>query len=426
MFAYAVALFRSIRPPDPVQPNATDPAGAGAPGTVGPDQLVNPGDPSGVTVQSVAAGAGSMPPSIIYPSGWSGWPADWGISWGNYAARLTDTAWVCVDLNSSILASMEPFLVNAAPSLDSGWMTNPEPDLYTSWQEFAKQLFWDFQLGEVFVLSTARYTTGWPARFHVVPPWMVDITMDGPLRAYEIGGRDVTADMLHIRYQSTVWDLHGHGPLEAVAGKVAASGMLARYASQLASQGGIPSSVLEHPEQLTAAQAQQLRDQWVQARVDALGAPAVLSGGVKWTPTQMNPEEMSLQAISDRINADIAVALRVPPDLLGLPGGGTQTYKNVTSMLDYHWRAGLRPFADAVMDALSGWLLPRGTEVQVNSDTYVQPEPYVRAQTAQIYNNIRDEQGNPVMTVQQIQEAENLMVGTPTPAPTLQGGGPIE
>ena len=47
---------------------------------------------------------------------------------------------------------MPPYLVGAAPSLPADWMTNPDPDLYTSWDEFAKQLLWDYQLGEAFVL----------------------------------------------------------------------------------------------------------------------------------------------------------------------------------------------------------------------------------------------------------------------------------
>jgi HK97 family phage portal protein len=333
---------------------------------------------------------------------------------------------VCVDLNSTVLSTMDPYLVDAAPSLDQSWLVNPDPDLYTSWAEFAKQLFWDYQaVGEAFVLSTAEYTTGWPARFHVVPPWLVNVWLDRGRRAYEIAGDDVTGRLLHIRYQASVWDLHGHGPLEAIAGKVAASGILARYASQMGTQGGIPSSVLEHPEQLTPTQAAELRNQWVQARIDALGAPAVLSGGVTWKPTQMNAEEMALMPLSDRVNSDIAVALRVPPFLVGLPGSGdSATYKNVTNLLDYHWRAGLRPLAEQLTRALSGWLLPRGTSVEVNSDAYVQPEPYVRAQTAQIYNAIRDEQGNPALTVQEIREAERLTDSVLGPTP--QAGGPIQ
>jgi HK97 family phage portal protein len=300
-------------------------------------------------------------------------------------------------------------------------MTNPDPELYTSWQEFAKQLFWAYQaVGEAFVIATAWYTTGWPARFHVVPAPYIQAEMDGGRRSYTIGSRDVTEQILHLRYQSSVDDAHGHGPLEAGAAKLVAADVLARYASNLGSAGGIPSSVLEVPEPLTAAQAGQLRDQWVQARMEALGAPAVVSGGASWKPTQMNPKDMALLELLTWNDSRIAVMLGVPPFLVGLPSGGdSMTYSNVTSLFDYHWRAGLRPKAEAVMAGLSEWLLPRGTTVEVNKDAYVQPEPKTRAETAQILNSIRDDEtGTPVMTVEQIQAAERLTNATPA-------GGPI-
>src|SRR5262245_65936442 len=61
-------------PPDDIVPNPNDPATV-PPSTVGPDQLVNPGDPDGVVIEPTTTFAGS-PPSII-PSAWSGWPAEW-------------------------------------------------------------------------------------------------------------------------------------------------------------------------------------------------------------------------------------------------------------------------------------------------------------------------------------------------------------
>jgi PAS domain-containing protein len=66
---------------------------------------------------------------------------------------------------------------------------------------------------------------------------------------------------------------------------------------------------------------------------------------------------------------------------------------DVTAAL-FGWRGGLRPMAHAVMSALSEWLLPRGTRVELNRDEYVQPGPYERAQTAQILNSIVDARGN--------------------------------
>ena len=69
-----MGLFtRSIRPPDDIVPNDNTPAEA-APGTVGPDQQVRPGDPHGVEI--VGDSSDWVPPRIL-PSAWSGWPADW-------------------------------------------------------------------------------------------------------------------------------------------------------------------------------------------------------------------------------------------------------------------------------------------------------------------------------------------------------------
>src|SRR4029077_6894602 len=207
--------------------------------------------------------------------------------------------WGGPGLHPAGLGAMPPFLVNAARSLSADWLTNPDPDIYTSWEEFAKQLFWDYQaVGEGFGYASARYATGWPARFHVVPPWTVNVELDQGRRRYSIGSVDVSDDILHIRYQSSVSDAHGHSPLEAGAARLIAAEVLARYATQLAAGGGIPTSVLEHPEELTADQSALLQAQWLQARLSSIGEPAVLSGGVTWKPTQLNPKDMALLELS--------------------------------------------------------------------------------------------------------------------------------
>jgi HK97 family phage portal protein len=417
-----VAVFkRSIRPPDDIVPNPNDPVTA-APGTVGPDQAVNPGDPNGVVI------TGDDPPSWlpprIIPSAWSGWPADWWPPyWNNQSLQsLTDTAWMCIDLNASVFSEMPPYLVDARTSLNADWLNNPDPDLYTSWEEFAKSLMWDYQAcGEVFVLATSRYATGWPARFHVVPPWFVNVELEEGRRYYSIGSLDVTDDMLHIRYQSTVSDAHGHGPLEAGAARLVAGQVLTRYGTTLASSGGIPSSILQHPEELSAEQAATLQAQWVQARLSTIGEPAVLSGGVTWQATQMNPRDMALVELQQLNDARIAVLLGVPPFIVGLPQqGDPMTYSNVTSVFDFHWRAGLRPKAQMLMGALSQFALPRGVRVEVNRDAYIEPEPLQRAQTAQILAGIVDPvTGQQALTVQEIRAAERL--DNSAPADVSQG-----
>jgi HK97 family phage portal protein len=388
-------------------PNDNDPA-THPPATVGPP-TARPGDPGAVDFidEGVGRPFGAGPPR---PTAWSGWPAEWNTpNWFGQVQSLTDTAWACLDKNSSIFASMPPYLVSAAPSLSADWLTNPDPDQYGSWNEFAKQLLWDYQsAGEAFVLVTAYYATGYPARFHVVPPWDVEADLAGGFRSYEIGGADVTADMIHIRYQSRVGDAHGHGPLEVAGPRLVAAVALARYASQFAASGGIPNAVLTHPDDLTAKQAYDLQSQWVEARMSTLGLPAVLSGGIDFKTLQFNPADMAMVELSAWNEARIAVLLGLPPFLMGLPSGGdSMTFSNTTALFDYHWRAGLRPMAAHLMADLSSRLLPRGTTVEVNRDSYVQPGPYERAQTWQILTGIG------VLTPQQVAEIERYEVTGP-------------
>ena len=360
--------------------------------------------PPGVTVEGTGGPGGPLP--RVVPSPWAGWPSNWETPvWGPQLASLTDTAWACLDLNASVLASMPPYLVDAAATLNADWISNPDPDVYVSWVEFAKQLFWDYQaIGEAFVVVTARYATGWPARFHVVPPWAVTVELVAGVRRYMIGPVDVPdGDMLHIRYSGSTADPRGHGPLEVGAARLVAGQVLARYGSNVAANGGILSSILTHPDELTADQAANLQQQWITARQANLGAPAVLSGGVSWETVQLNPEQMALVDLSKWNESRVAVLLGVPPFLVGLPSGGdSMTYSNVVSLFDYHWRASLRPKAAAVMAALSGWALPRGTTVELNRDAYVQPDPYSRAQTEQIYATIG------VLSVDEIRAVERF------------------
>src|SRR4029077_9626041 len=155
---------------------------------------------------------------------------------------------------------------------------------------------------------------------------------------------------------------------------------------------------------------------WVTARASAIGEPAVLSGGIKWTPTQINPQDMGLTSLLDKQENRICQLLDYPSELAGVPTNtDPMTYKNMTMWLDLHWRIGLRAKATRMMQALSGWALPRGTWVELNRDEYVEPEPLERAQTAQILASIVDPvTGQQALTVQEIRDAERLDNSSPS------------
>ena len=92
------------------------------------------------------------------------------------------------------------------------WLANPDPDMYTSWNEFAKQLWWDYQLGEGKLFRSAppaTPTTSWPGSMSY-EPWLVNVEMgaDGR-RGDNIGSIDPGRDLLHIRYKSTTSSARG-------------------------------------------------------------------------------------------------------------------------------------------------------------------------------------------------------------------------
>jgi phage portal protein BeeE len=107
--------------------------------------------------------------------------------------------------------------------------------------------------------------------------------------------------------------------------------------------------------------------------------PAVLSGGVKAQPLQLNPQEMALPEQTGYNEARVSVLLGVPPFLLGLPTNDSMTYSNVSQVFDFHDRRYLKTAATRVMAALSGWALPRGQSVELNRDEYSRPALLERA-----------------------------------------------
>jgi HK97 family phage portal protein len=365
---------------------------------------------------ATAADTGIM--STPPPQPWAGWPLEWATpNWHRHLGHLTDIAWYCLDLNSSILAAMPPYLVGAAPSLDAAWLVNPDPDRYNGWYEFARQLFWDFQgCGEAIVYATARYRSGWPARFHLIPPALVDIELDETgLRRYSLGGADITADVLHIPYQATTQDTRGHSALEVAADRMLAANLLARYLTNLMSAGAVPTTALIHPAELTAEQSAALQTQWVNARMSALGLPAVLSGGLDFRSTGMSPSDLALTDLAAWTEQKVAVALRVPAYLVGLPQSSDSLVYNTAAMTgDFHWRAHLRNLARPIVEALSGWALPTGTTIELNRDEYVKPGPLERAQTQAIYLD------HDVLSNDEVREMERF--GSAAPSETLTSG----
>jgi HK97 family phage portal protein len=386
------------------------------------DGLPNSNDPVGSVGPNVPAGFGDT--HAMYPTGqlessgimpevqaWQGWPTSWETPlWngGLYTNKLVSTLWTCIDLNTRQLASFPIYGtkgVNVVQLPD--WSTNPEPELYSDWTEFAKQAFNTFQSqGEIILWCTGRFAEssgGFPARFVVLNPQLVTVEwVEGEIAYFLAGKRLDRRDVCHIKYQSYPTNLRGIGPLQWAARSIVSASALERMETELATRGGIPWAILKSQRKLNTEEATELQQSWIRGAASRGGAPAVLSGTLELDVLTTSPREMMLldQRVFDETR--IAAALGVPPFLVGLPQPDGLTYSNSQSLLDFHWRTTLRVMANSVERAMSAWLLPRGRSFEFNVNEYNRPDPATQATIDATYFNLIDEHGNHAMTIDEI------------------------
>jgi HK97 family phage portal protein len=387
-----------------------------APGTVG-STAYNPGDPEGVVYDYDPVEPRHL--TFPSPSPWSGWPSDWSTpdwNWNSRFNALVDIAWTCIDRSATVLSAMPVYRTQHGRVVEpASWMVNPDPSIYSSWEEFAKQLFRDYMMGEAFVWPTMLGANEYPLRFRVVPPAMMDVEMRGGQRVYRLGGpsgRDVTDEILHIRYDSTTASPRGKGPLEMAGGRQITAGVIERFTRKVVENGGVPLYTLETEQELDPDDAQDLLNQYMVSRQQNFGAPPVLDNGVTLKPhLSMSPKDMAMIEIAQFTEARIAVLLGVPPMIVGLPSAGAQsmTYSNVEQVFDQHDRLSLRPMASAVMGALSAWALPSTQRAELNRDEYSRPNFGARVDA---YVKLVDAG---IMSREEVRVAERMTGETPEP-----------
>ncbi|RPJ62842.1 MAG: phage portal protein [Acidobacteria bacterium] len=377
----------------------------------------------------MAAPAGmSVPP--VQP--WKGWPGEWatppwngpgGGLWGQYVS----TVYTCVDLLARSIASFPTYRMRGVQHMgDLPWMENPEPELYAGWVDFAKQLVDCIYLrGEGIVYALARYENGTVARMCVLNPDALTAEWSQGEIVWRIGERPIPADDLCvIPYQSFPGALRGISPLSWIGRNLIGAEALERYQAELAAGGGVPWGTLTTPGQLTAAQADENRQRWIDASARRGTAPAILSGGLKLETLTLSPTDMALLELRIFDEQRICAAFGVPPYLVGLPQAEGLTYANATSLFDYFWRSALRPITRSIAQALSGWALPLGQRIEFNADEFTRPDFADRANAYATLHAIHDpDTGARAITVEEIRLAERLapMSAPPLSSVTLSG-----
>lgn len=186
-------------------------------------------------------------------------------------------------------------------------------------------------------------------------------------KIYRIHGKQVpTEDIVHIRRFSLPGHLHGLSPISAARQGIGLSLAAERYGAQYFRDSANPSSVLQTDQRLTPDQAAQNQKMWLESH-GGRRLPAVLSGGLKWKPISISPDESQFLAARQFERDEIAMLYGIPPHMLGITDRTTSWGRGIEqqsiSFVTYTLLNWLNP-----IEAVFSDLLPRGQFARWNVD----------------------------------------------------------
>lgn len=204
---------------------------------------------------------------------------------------------------------------------------------------------------------------GFPLAVRVLQPQSVVPVIDPErperIESWIVNGRPAPGrNVKHIPLQLDPGPL-GTSPLSACADAFATATGMWTFASSYWEDGGIPPYALKHPRRLTAEQADEFVNAWIEAR--RTRRPGVLSDGIELEQYQLPTaaDAMLLDGLN-YLDAAIARAFLCPPSIVNVLSQSSLTYATTTDEMRRWLALALYPGYLARIEAAFSQFLPRG------------------------------------------------------------------
>ena len=227
---------------------------------------------------------------------------------------------------------------------------------------------------------------GIPRELHVLRPdrMRVGIGPDGWPDSWQYGtgeravrfraDPDGPRPILHLKTFHPLDDHYGLSPLEAAQTALDVHNQASAWTKALLDNSARPSGALVYradtAQNLTDEQFERLKkelEEGFQGAANA-GRPLLLEGGLDWKAMGYSPKDMDFVEAKREAAREIALALGVPPMLLGIPGDAT--YANYAEANRAFWRLTVLPLVARTAAALEAWLAPLwGDDLRLGIDT---------------------------------------------------------
>ena len=174
-------------------------------------------------------------------------------------------------------------------------------------------------------------------------------------------------DLFHVRGFTPPGAVDGLSPISLARHSIGLGLATQRFGSQWFRDGAAPSGQLITDQDLNAEQIARNQEQWV-ATHGGRRLPAVMSGGMRYEPISITPEESQFLQTRDFTIKEMAMLVGVPPHMIGdverSTSWGTGIEQQSIGFVTYN----LRSWLTSIEAAMSKWLLPRGQHVRFNVD----------------------------------------------------------
>ena len=253
--------------------------------------------------------------------------------------------------------------------------TQCAPDMFESWYGYL------LVAGNSFMEAVS--VSGKVRELHVLRPDRMKVIPgpDGWPEAYEYtaGGQSVrfpqdvergVRPILHMALFHPDNDHYGMSPLEAAAIGIDIHNASGAWNKALLDNSARPSGALVFQGKdgaLTSEQYDRLKaklESGFQGTSNA-GRPLLLEGGLDWKAMSLSPKDMDFVGVKHVAAREIALALGVPPMLLGIPGDNT--FANYQEANRTFWRQTVLPLVNRTAKSLAGWL-DEGVEIKPDLD----------------------------------------------------------
>jgi HK97 family phage portal protein len=244
--------------------------------------------------------------------------------------------------------------------------------------------------GYCWVVTTDEF--GRPESLQVIHPDAVDVVVDREtgFRSYRVNNTPVPASrLLHLTGLTQPGYPVGVSVIGAARRAISLGIAAEEYGARFFGTGAHLSGVIRTDADMDNDQARQLAERFAGIHSGMANAHkvGVLSGGAKWEPITVGPEDAQFLGTRAAQNLDIAMLFGVPPHMLGQVDRTTSWGKGIEEQTMGFLKFTLADWAQRFEDAWSA-MLPDPWLARFDYDELLRPDATTRWQTYQIARNI--------------------------------------